>query len=128
MLRYARGNRTSAVGRLRGRRNERERTKNPRQPRQPRRPANPLSFFHVPPSPRPRRFLILPLHQPTPIYFSLCLSLSHSISCCLFEFPACVSLIYTYIDLLYSTLYIRAEMSVCGRRIVYIIGIPYVKC
>lgn len=130
MLRYARGNHRSGVGRLRGRRNERERTKNPRQP-------PPSSIF----SPTPFRFSAFPLPRPIATFFprtsplpiprqpTLLLSVSFSsldISLS-FRIPRTRLFIYTYIDLLYST-HISALMSVCGRRIVYIIRIPYVKC
>lgn len=110
MLRYARGNRTSAVGRLRGRRNERERRTTT---------AAPPTLFRSSTSPLPRQtnlYLLAILSLLNPSTPTSSISLSHFLSltfafCCLFEFA--VTLIYTHTYISYIALYVPAD--VCMR-------------
>lgn len=89
----------------------------------------PPFVFPRPSSPRPPFPYTSPLRS-TPLSISSSFSFSLDILHCFFEFSVCAraSYLYIHIDLLYSTLYICANVCMCGRRIVYIIGIPYVKC
>lgn len=78
-------------------------------------PANPLSFFHVPSSPLDR--YLLSSHIPsttdsTFISYSLDISLS-------FRIPRMRPFIYTYIDVLYSTPHIHADVCMRSTYCIY---------